>query len=68
MDNIIYIGKLISQELQKKYAKIDEIENNKKKIEWGSQCLILKKVDSFFIYCFTIKRYLSYIILTLKTF
>jgi len=30
-------SRLYEQELQKKYAKINEIESNKKKIEWGSQ-------------------------------
>lgn len=30
-------SRLYEIELQKKYAKIDEIESNKKKIEWGSQ-------------------------------
>ena len=30
-------SRLYEQELQKKYAKIDEIESTKKRIEWGSQ-------------------------------
>ncbi|MBP5412974.1 MAG: peptide chain release factor 2 [Bacteroidales bacterium] len=30
-------SRLYEIELQKKHAKIDEMENNKKKIEWGSQ-------------------------------
>jgi len=30
-------SRLYEQELQQKYAKINEIESNKKKIEWGSQ-------------------------------
>ena len=30
-------SKLYELELQKKYEKINEIESNKKKIEWGSQ-------------------------------
>ena len=30
-------SRLYEQELQKKYAKINEIESTKKKIEWGSQ-------------------------------
>jgi peptide chain release factor 2 len=30
-------SRLYEIELQKKYAKINEIESNKKKIEWGSQ-------------------------------
>ena len=30
-------SRLYEQELQKKYTKRDEIESNKKKIEWGSQ-------------------------------
>ena len=30
-------SRLYEQELQKKYAKINEIESNKKRIEWGSQ-------------------------------
>ncbi len=34
---IMLKSRLYEIELQKKYAKIDEIESNKKKIEWGSQ-------------------------------
>ncbi len=30
-------SRLYEMELQKKYEKINEIESNKKKIEWGSQ-------------------------------
>jgi peptide chain release factor 2 len=30
-------SRLYEQELQKKRSKLDELENNKKKIEWGSQ-------------------------------
>ena len=30
-------SRLYELELQKKYAKINEIESSKKKIEWGSQ-------------------------------